>query len=229
MAQQLRFPLPRTTARGREDFFVSPANALAHETLANPGAWPLGKMVLSGPEGSGKSHLAEIWRRERQATVVRATGLDEEEVGRSIRGAAPAVVVEDADRPMTDAAQRALFHLHNMVAQRGGLLLLTARQAPARWPVTLPDLASRMQGTALVEIAPPDDQLLTALFVKLFHDRQILPPPALIAWLLPRMERSYAAVAKIVSELDRRALDEKRPIGQRLAADVLDNLARNAR
>jgi len=229
MAHQLRFPLPRITARGREDFFVSPANALAHDTVLAPQDWPLGKMVLTGPAGSGKSHLAEIWLREHHARRHTAADLTDEAVDHLTRAQSPNVVIEDACQPMSDAAQRALFHLHNLVAQRGGLLLLTARQAPSRWPVTLPDLASRMQGTSVVEIAAPDDQLLTALFVKLFHDRQILPPPALIVWLLPRMERSYAAVATIVSELDRRALAEKRPIGQRLAADVLDKMAAGGR
>lgn len=87
----------------------------------------------------------------------------------------------------------------------------------------LPDLLSRLQAAAVARIGAPDDALLSAVLVKLFADRQITVPPALIAWLVLRMERSIAAARALVALLDARALAEGRPITRALAAEVLDS------
>ncbi|MGB8621451.1 MAG: chromosomal replication initiator DnaA, partial [Paracoccaceae bacterium] len=108
-------------------------------------------------------------------------------------------------------------------------LLLTARSAPNRWPLALPDLKSRMEGTLTATLEPPDDTLLAAVLVKLFADRQLVVPPRMITYLVGRMERSFAAAQALVADLDARALATGRKIGERLAAEVLDNRADDAR
>lgn len=219
MARQLTFDLPVRPALGRGDFFVSPANALALAALEAPGDWPAGKLMLIGPEGAGKSHLARVWANAEAAEVVAAADL-------ATRPAPPqsrAVVVEDADRIAgMRTAETALFHLHNLVLAEGGQLLLTARTAPGRWPMVLPDLASRLQATATARLGPPDDALLAAVLAKLFADRQIRVPPALIPWLVARMDRSFAAADALVASLDAAALAAGRPISLALARSVLD-------
>lgn len=222
MPRQLAFSLPVREALGREDFFVSPANALALSAVDGWQGWPEGKLVLTGPEGAGKSHLAHVWASETGACVLQGDAL--EGFAPQTLGPAPRVVIEDADRVAGHAAAEvALFHLHNHVLASGGRLLLTARQAPNRWPVTLPDLASRMQATATAALEPPDDALLSAVLVKLFADRQITVPPALIPFLVARMERSLDAARQVVAALDARALAEGRAITRALAADLLDS------
>ena len=137
------------------------------------------------------------------------------------------VAVEDADAVCGNAeAEATLFHLHNLLLAEGGLLLLTAKSPPNRWPLGLPDLASRMQATATAVIAAPDDALLSAVLVKLFADRQISVPPALIPFLAARMDRSFAAAAALVEALDAAALAEGRAVTRPLAAAVLDRLSR---
>lgn len=217
MPRQLTFDLPVRPALGRGDFFVSPANALALAAL-DAGNWPEGKMLLVGPEGAGKSHLARVWATEAHARVLDAAALPD---------APPddlALVVEDAERTAGDrAAETALFHLHNHVLARGGRLLLTAGAAPRLWGLTLPDLASRMEATTTATLLPPDDALLAAVLVKLFADRQIAVAPTLIDWLLPRMDRSFAAARRLVAELDARALARGGAVTRALAAEVLDS------
>ena len=105
----------------------------------------------------------------------------------------------------------------------GGLLLLTSDQPPSRWSIALPDLASRMQATTVVQIHNPDDALLSALLMKLFADRQINPQPALVQYLATRIERSFSAAADIVDRLDTAALAQRRKINKALAAELLDN------
>jgi chromosomal replication initiation ATPase DnaA len=220
MAEQLTFRLPSRPALGRSDFFVSPSNADAVAMVSEAARWPEGKLALTGPEGAGKTHLAHVWAAETGAVILDATDLAAADL--PALAASARVAVEGMEARTGDpAAERALLHLHNLL-RGAGQLLLTGRTAPARWPIALPDLRSRMGATAVAELAPPDDALLSAVLVKLFSDRQIAVAPALVAYLVPRIDRSFAAARDIVDRLDRAALAEARPVGRALAARLLD-------
>jgi chromosomal replication initiation ATPase DnaA len=221
MTEQMAFDLPVRSATGREDFFISPSNAVAVAQIEAWRDWPQRKLVLVGPEGAGKTHLAHVWAGASGARIVAATELAD--TGIEALAVQGAVAVEDADRIAGDrAAEEALFHLHNLVLAEGGTLLLTARSAPRQWPLSLPDLRSRLEATASATLEAPDDALLAALLVKLFTDRQISVPPRLIPYLVGRMDRSFAAAQALVAALDRRALETGRKISERLAAELLD-------
>jgi len=118
-----------------------------------------------------------------------------------------------------------MFHLHNAMRSAGHPLLLTARTAPGRWPVELPDLASRMQATTPIHIGAPDDELLGVLIAKLFADRQVIPSPSVVQYIVSRMERSHRFAADLVEALDRAALQGKTAITKKLAGEVLDKLS----
>ncbi len=231
MSEQLVFDLGVRAAQGREDFFVSRSNALALATLDAPSAWPSGKLVLIGEPGAGKSHLAAIWAAEHGARIISMadlTSADAPDLARS-----RAVVVEDADRLTSRGQEEALFHLHNLVLAEGGRLLLTARTAPRDWGVEgwrigLPDLISRMQAASVVRLEAPDEALLSVVLVKMFSDRQILVPAALIPWLVTRMDRSMEMARALVTALDSRSLAEKRAVTRSMAAQVLDSLGARA-
>ena len=213
--RQLPLALPVEPAYGRDDWVVSPANRTAHDLVLAP-AWPSDVVVLVGPEGAGKTHLAGLFAEAAAAAVVAAADLaTRDPIGLAAAGA---VVIEDAGEGI-DA--RALFHLLNAVRERGGRCLITARTLPALWNVGLPDLASRLRAATPVELGLPDDALLEALLAKQFADRQTAVDPAVIAYLARRMERSFAAVRRLVDNLDREALAAKSPIGRALAARVL--------
>jgi chromosomal replication initiation ATPase DnaA len=220
VTRQLAFDLPARAALGRENFFVSPANALALAALEGWRSWPGGRMLLVGPVGAGKTHLAHVWAAEAQAVILPAAGLQ----ARALPDLADngAVVVEDVDHLSDAADETALFHLHNLLGTQGGALLLTAEVPVRDWGLTLADLASRMQAMALTRLDPPDDALLSAVLVKLFADRQITVAPALIPYLASRMDRSFAAARDLVARLDALALAEGRPVTRALAATLLD-------
>ena len=220
--RQIPLELGLEPARGRSQFFVSGSNEAALAALDDWRRWPGGKQVLMGPEGSGKTHLAHVWADATGARVVAAASLAEPDVpGLSEHGR---VAVEDVPG-LPPAAERALLHLHNLLAAREGSLLLTGRGAPPLWGIALPDLASRVEAAGVAQLRPPDDALLAALLVKLFADRQMQAPPTLVAFLLPRMERSFAAAQRIVARLDALALAENRPVSRSLAARVLAEAA----
>ncbi len=137
----------------------------------------------------------------------------------------PKLAVEDADEIAGNPeAEEALFHLHNLTLAEGHSLLLTAQNAPNFWPLTLPDLASRMQATTLAHLRAPDDALLAALLMKLFADRQLSPNPEILPYLARRMDRSFDAARRLVATLDETALTAGRPITRAMAAKVLDKM-----
>lgn len=227
MAEQLILNFPVETAFGRSDFFRSPANALAVDMIGTWPNWPLAKLVLIGPEGAGKSHLAHIWADETGGSIQNAddlTSVDPDSVTQS------PLCVEDAHRLAGDAqGQTVLFHIHNFALERGTPLLITGQGAVTGWGLSLADLTSRLSGANTVALDPPDDALLSAVMVKQFADRQCAVGPDVIHYLALRVDRSFQAARDIATAIDTFALAHKRAITRRLAAEVLDNLgARDA-
>ena len=219
MTQQMAFDLGTPRHLRREDFFVTASNAAALREVEAWADWPGGKMVLAGPEGAGKTHLAHIWVTASGAALVAAKNLAEVD----LPGLGPRVVVEDAHCIAGNSqAEAALFHLHNLILP-GGRLLITGNAPPRDWGLALPDVISRLQAASLVRLMAPDDVLLSAVLVKLFTDRQIAVLPNLIAYLVPRIERSLQAAATVVARLDAFALEQGRPVTRALAAEMLDN------
>ncbi|MBP0481108.1 DnaA ATPase domain-containing protein [Sagittula salina] len=220
--EQLPLPLPVREALGREDFFVSSANALAVALVERWEEWPARKMVLCGPKGSGKTHLAHVWARLTGAPIIAAKSLLQADI--PALAAAP-VCIEDieaiaGDRP----AEEALFHLHNLALAQGHALLLTAGRDPTHWPLVLPDLKSRMMGAQVAHLGAPDDALLTAVMAKLFADRQLMPTPDVLMWLTRNMPRSQAMARAVVAAVDEASLAHRRRVTRALAAEVLAQL-----
>lgn len=216
---QLAIDLPHRPAFGRSDFLVSTCNAAALGAIEGWPDWPQRTLVLHGPAGSGKSHLAHLWRGRSGGVLIAGEALAPARPDELARGGA--VALDDAERAPEDA----LLHLYNCCADAGASLLIVARAAPAQWPIALPDLASRLRVAPAVAIAAPDDGLLAAVLVKHFADRQVRVSPAIIGFLVRRMERSFAAAAALAARLDRMALGAGRPIGLALARRALAEAA----
>ncbi len=220
MTRQLPLDLMLRPQFSRADFLVAEANAAA---LAAVERFPDAKgtaLALVGPAGSGKTHLAHIWQAHTGAIFIDAIHLSAA-VERQADAQAAKLVFDDAQQIAGDpASERALFHLLNLNREQGGALLLTSREAPARWGVKLPDLKSRLSAMPTAVIGAPDDALLSAVLVKLFADRQVAVGEEVIAFLLGRMERSLSAARSIVARLDALALEGKRAITVPLAAQI---------
>lgn len=219
MPRQLSFDLPAKPALGRDDFFVAPSNAMAVAMLDSAFTWPSGKLVLSGPRGAGKTHLVHVWASQSGARIIAAIDLTEDLVPELAQG--PVAIEDVPDIARNTQAQNALFHLHNMVLANGHALMLTGQASPNLWGLSLPDLQSRVQAATHVALEAPDDALLAVVLAKLFDDRQIMPKPDVIPYLVAHMDRSFEAAAKVVEQMDEISLSEGRTLSRPLAVRLL--------
>lgn len=217
--RQLAFALPHAESLTRDNFQEGPANAAALALIDSWPEWPSRTMLLVGPKGSGKSHLATIWAEQAGARSTTAHALTAANVPAAL--ATGALVVEDLNEATFD--ERALFHLLNLAREDQAYVLITARVTPAALEIELRDLRSRLRALPVVTIQPPDDQLFRALIIKFCADRQLPVDEALVSYLAARIERSYVAARQAVEFLDSEALRLGRPVTRALAAEVLRN------
>jgi chromosomal replication initiation ATPase DnaA len=225
-AEQLPLSFSHQPASGRDDLVVSDPLDEAAAIIDRWPTWPSPVVVITGPAGSGKSHLADVWLKTSGAVAIdlssgaAATG---EALNKAAEGP---VLLEDADRSGFD--ETALFHVINAVRSHATSLLITARSRPGQWNVTLPDLASRLKAATVVEVGLPDDAALKQILFKLFADRQLLIDDRLASYIVSRMERSVAAAQAIVERIDHLALARGVKINRALAAEVLGEFAADA-
>jgi chromosomal replication initiation ATPase DnaA len=215
--RQLAFVLPHAESLTRDNFLEGPANTAGLALIDAWPEWPSRTVLLAGPEGSGKSHLAAIWAEAAGARSTTAHALTAANVPAAL--ATGALVVEDL-KP-ADLDERALFHLLNLAREDQAYVLITARVPPASFEIELRDLRSRLRAIPVVSLQEPDDQLFRALIVKFCADRQLAVDESVVGYLVTRIERSYAAVRQAVELLDREALSLGRPVTRALAAEVL--------
>lgn len=215
--RQLAFALPHAESLSRDNFLEGPANAAALALIDSWPDWPNRIMLLAGPEGSGKSHLAAIWAEEAGARSTTAHALSAAAVPGAL--ATGALVVEDLNPPGFD--ERALFHLMNLAREDQAYVLITARVPPSAFQLELRDLRSRLRAVPVVTVLSPDDQLFRALIVKFCADRQLSIDETVVSYLATRLERSFAAARRGVELLDTEALRLGRPVTRALAAELL--------
>ncbi len=209
MASQLILPLEPESRMTREDFIAAPGNARALAFIDAWPDWPVPAAALFGPSASGKTHLARIWAAEAQAAMIDA---------RELRAPLPGpAVVENCDSVSGHEYEPGLFAM----LERGTPLLLTGHKTPVSWPVGLPDLASRFRALVAFELDTPGEALLMALAVKLFADRQVQVPEAVVTQLVQQLERSPAAIRDFIQRADREAMSRQKPINLQLIRSLM--------
>ena len=218
-SSQLPLSFDARRSYAREDFVPGASNNAALAFVDAWPEWPSRACAIWGPRGSGKTHLAHVWKAASGATIIEPRALNDELVAELEGGRA--FLIDDADR-VGDG--KAFFHLLNFVAQSDGWLLVTGREAPVRWPTEVPDLHSRLTAVPGAELQAPDEALLARVLLKLFADRQLKLPEALIDYLVPRLERSFAEAERIVVLIDTLALQQKRNISVEIGAQALRHL-----
>jgi chromosomal replication initiation ATPase DnaA len=213
--RQMPLELLHQAGFSRDELVVTPANQAAVTLVDSWPQWPASLMVLAGPPGSGKSHLAAIWAEKARAQVMQGDAL-------AIAKSDTNILIDGLGEAVID--ETALFHVINDAREQGNSMLITSRRWPSQWPVKLPDLISRIKSAPTVEISEPDDALLSGVITKLFADRQLVVEPQLVSYLVSRIERSLATAQNVVERLDKAALEAKTRITRQMAGIVLTEL-----
>lgn len=189
---QIALPLDVRGPAGPTRIVVGNANRAAVEALAQPARWPFHTAVLVGPPRSGKSLLARWFA---------ASGAGE--------------TLDDAP----ELTEPAVFHAWNRAQETHRPLLLTARPG---WQVALPDLASRLGGSLHIAIGAPDDAMIAELMAAHAEQRRLALGEGAAAYLVPRIERSFAAIEAIVGAIDRISLERQAPATMSIWRDALE-------
>ncbi len=192
MMTQIALPLDIRGASGPARIVVGDANRAAIEALSEPARWPFHTALLVGPPRSGKSLLA-----------------------RWFAGSGAGDALDDAPTLPEDA----VFHAWNRTQESQRPLLLTAGPG---WQAALPDLASRLGGSLQIAIDPPDDVLIAKLLAAHAEQRRLALDESATAYLVPRIERSFAAVEAVVDAMDRISLERQAPATMSVWRDALE-------
>ncbi len=220
MSNQLSFSLPKKETLDRDNYFVSQANQGAVSLIEDWINWPSQKLILVGSEGSGKTHLGHLWADEVGATIISATTLMEQQISELSK--APVLVEDINEIQRNQPVEIVLFHLHNLLYSEGHSLLMTSQILTGRLSFSLTDLQSRIEASTTGKLHSVDDDLLGAILIKMFADRQIYFSDKLLTYVLSRVERSYTAAKLFVEEVDSKAMAESRVIGKKLVRDILE-------
>lgn len=191
---QSALPLDWPPQEAEDSFIVTPSNEHAVRHIERPGTWPVAATLLVGPRKSGRSLLGRMFAQRSGGRII-----------------------DDADR----RDERDLFNAWNEAQGTRAPLLMIADAPPPVWRVTLPDLASRLSATSVVEIGAPDEELIGALLERLLARRGLPLSPEVVAYLVPRAPRSHATVIALADALDAASLARKRGVTVPLARDVL--------
>jgi len=220
--QQMPLDLGHRTALGRQDFLVATNNQDAVAWIDLWPEWPAPSLILYGPVASGKTHLGAVWAERSSAICVKASSINEDVI-RDIADMKHHVIIEDGDALIGNlAGEKGLFHLYNIFKEEQRSFLLTLKEPPVRRTFALPDLASRLRAAPSVAIREPDEDLLSAVLIKHFSDRQIRVGAEALNYILPRIERSFEAVRDLVEEADNRAMAQQRKISIPLLREILN-------
>jgi chromosomal replication initiation ATPase DnaA len=220
LSRQLTLELAAEPHFGAEDFLVSQSNEQAYGMIELWPDWPDKVLLLLGPPGAGKSHLAAIWAARAKAEVLQAKALASADL--PALAAHKAMLIEDGNLlGAGEDGEAALFHLTNLARANGMSLLLTARETPEAWGLSTADLLSRLRLAPRVVIESPDDALMRAVLVKLLVDRQLIVDTNIVEYAALRLDRDLDAARSFVAALDREGLARGKRITRNMASEVL--------
>lgn len=228
--EQLLLEWPVRETFREEDFIPASSNQEAVRWIDNWPRWERGGevfhcLIIYGPDGCGKTHIANVWKKISGAQIVGLQNLANLNFSTNDQYV---YIIEDIDHGIMDEkTAEALLHLYNWLKEQGGYLLLTAKKRPKKWGLELADLSSRMLATETVKIKSPDDDLLQAVIIKQFSDRQIILSDKVVSYIIKHADRSFSFVRSLVRDIDNISMSEKKKITVPMVKRVLENLSEN--
>lgn len=193
--RQIALPLDELRSGASSSVIITASNATAFAGLSSAAHWAKRCAILTGPARSGKTLMARYFSGQN------------------------GTVIDDADA----CSDEVLFNAWNRAQENGMPLLLISRWQPAEWNMSLPDLKSRLGAAVLLDIAPPDDEMIEQLLQKQLVDRGAAISIDALSYVKRRIERSYVAIEKFARAANAMALADNAPVNLTLVKRVLDS------
>ena len=198
------------------DFYVSDSNFFAFNLIEKWPKWEKRILNVSGEKYSGKTHLANIFK-----SISSALFLTEKEINNDIFKKIKlyeSIIIDDFSNNLEENLVYAIF---NLVDQDSKYLLINSETPLSKLNFKLPDLISRSKNVLLAEINPPDDELIFAIILKNFSDRQIRLEKKIIEFIINRIDRSYSKIYEFIYKVDELSLKKKKPINLKTIKEIL--------
>ena len=198
------------------DYYVSRSNYLAFNLIKNWPKWERKILNISGDTFSGKTHLAKIFEDKSNALYL-DHGEINEDVFKKIK-LNESIVIDDFEKIRNE---KLLYSLFNLIYQDNKYLLILSNRTISKINYNLDDLNSRAKNCIFAQIENPDDDLIFAIIVKSFSDRQIKLEKKLLEFIIKRIERSYGKIYEFIYKVDELSLKKKKPINLKTIKEIL--------
>ena len=200
-----------------DDFFVSKCNYFAFSLIESWPKWEKNILNIYGEKFSGKSHLSEIFKKKNKAVIIKNNEINEE-FFKKIRFYEN--IILDNLEYIND--ENILYSIINFVEQYNKYLIVNSINPINTLDFTLPDLKSRLKNCVYAKIEKPDDDMIFALILKHFSDRQIKIEKKIIEYITKRIERSYGKILDFIYKVDQFSLINKKPIDYKVIKKILE-------
>ncbi len=200
----------------KHDFYLSKSNSNAFKLINSWPEWNKKILNISGEKFSGKTHLANIFRLKSKAFLVKGNKIDNS-IFKSFK-LYESIIIDDFD---DCKEEEMLYSIFNLVDQDNKYLLINSLMPINEIKFNLPDLASRSKNCIYAKIENPDDELLFAIILKNFSDRQIKIEKKIINFIISRIDRSYRKIDEFIYKIDELSLKKKKPINLKTIKEIL--------
>ena len=213
---QLLLELDYKTNFNEHDFYLSKSNSNAFNFINRWPDWEKKILNISGEKFSGKSHLANIFKLKSKAFLIKGNKIDNS-IFKSLK-LYESIIIDDFEECNEEEI---LYSIFNLIDQDSKYLLINSLKPINKIKYKLPDLASRSKNCLYAEIENPDDELLFAIILKNFSDRQIKIEKKIINFIISRVDRSYRKIDEFIYKIDELSLKKKKPINLKTIREIL--------
>ena len=217
MSQQRLFEF-RMGERSPATLVLSEANRDAANLLTGWRTWPNGALALTGPQGSGKTHLALAWALEAGARQITPSA-SPDDAAAIFRESGGRLFIDDADGERDDPM---FWRVLDLARTEGGAVLLVGGDSPANWPTPIPDLASRLKSLAVARLGEPDEALMEVVLRRVCREQFILLSDDAARYLARRLPRTFAAAHQMAAALDADLVKGAKPVALKAARLALE-------
>ena len=200
-----------------DDFFVSKCNYFAFSFIESWPKWEKNILNIHGEKYSGKSHMSEIFKKKYKAIVIKNEKINDDLLNKMRFH--ENIIIDNLD----DIVNEEMFYsIFNFVEQFNKYLIINSTNPINLNNYKLPDLKSRLKNCIIAKIDKPDDDMIFALILKHFSDRQIKIEKKIIEYITKRIERSYGKILDFIYKVDQFSLINKKSIDYKVIKKILE-------